>query len=354
MEISLSCWRRLLFVIVSLLGFTLLMVAPIAHAQAQGRTRTIGGMVRDESDSPLGGVEVAIDVGRSNTRRTRTDDQGRFYLGVVRTGAHELRFRLIGYYPVERPIVVGDSSLTVAVVLKRVPSILDTVRVHGYQVGVIGVVATSGSLRPVDSAEVEVLHTKARTQSANGGHFALVDGVPSGPQVVFARSAGFLPKMLSLTVPESSTVEVALGLERLSAPGAKRIAMPLADLEERTRWMGGGAALVSGVELAPFRGLTLGRALKEIPSLRNRGLIEDISCVLINGLPSGIGSAGYTIDDVEAIEIYRPGSDYTGTLAQRGCPNSAALPQVSGRPFTPAQRPKLMARGNTLVIWLKR
>jgi hypothetical protein len=115
--------------------------------------------------------------------------------------------------------------------------------------------------------------------------------------------------------------------------------------------MGRGAALVSGAELAEFHGQSLSRAMGQIPSLRNRGLIQSPGCILVNGVRSGV-IPEFSVDDVEAVEVFYPGTDYTGTLADRGCPSTAALPRLSSKPFSRPRRNNLGAP--TWVIWLKR
>ena len=189
-------------------------------------------------------------------------------------------------------------------VLHPVPDALDTIRVLGRRIGIVGFVVAQQS-----------------------------------------------SSMMSVTVPDRDVARVALALTTPSFPGARRVAMPLVEFERRAHWIGRGAALVTSAELAQFRGRTLERSLPHVMSLRKRGFLVSEGCVLINGWQMGRSTGDIDADEVEAVKVYMPGSDYTGTLASRGCLASDAIGRLSARPFSGARR---SAGGSaTIVVWLK-
>lgn len=78
--------RTLLYVVIALLA----LVA--AHANAGGRTGTVGGVVVERNGRPAAGAEVMIE--RSDGSRpvaTRTNSSGRFLFKYVVSGLYDIR-----------------------------------------------------------------------------------------------------------------------------------------------------------------------------------------------------------------------------------------------------------------------
>ncbi len=94
---SLHRARRLALVVL------ILFVAPQLSAQATG-TWT-GRVVSDRSDQPLAGVEVSIPT---LARTVTTDSGGRFTLGDLAAGEHQVVARRIGYEPLSTSIKIPD------------------------------------------------------------------------------------------------------------------------------------------------------------------------------------------------------------------------------------------------------
>jgi hypothetical protein len=333
--------------VVSLAGLTV-AAAPLGAQDGRG---VISGVVRDEAGAPLSDVEVMLDPLRRDARLLRTDQRGRYWFDAIDRGVHTIRFRKLAYFPDERAVVHDGVTVSVDIVLRRVPDALDTIRITGHRVGIVGFVVAQQSFRGLPGAEVTILRTRASATTDVRGRFALTEGVKSGPQMVMAKAKGFATSFMSVTVPESSTAQVALALTTPSFPGARRVAMPLAEFERRAHWMGRGAALVTRSELAEFRGQSLERVLPHVMSLRRRGFIVSDGCVLINGWQMGRSTHDIDADEVEAVEVYLPGTDYTGTLAARGCLASDAIGRLSARPFSGTQRS--VGGLATIVVWLK-
>jgi hypothetical protein len=188
---------------------------------------------------------------------------------------------------------------------------------------------------------------------------------------VFANRAGFQTSMLAVTVAADSATEIALLLDSVSAPGGKRYAMPMAEFQSRSRWIGTNSALIARQELAGRENMGVGDALRYSLSYLRKGLVLDdaIACVYINGLPSPMTVANdIRVGDVEAIEVYGLRSDYTNTLGRRWpgkapCGNSALerrrLPGGNSTQATGLQSSTRYSRApmdrfvRAVVIWLK-
>jgi hypothetical protein len=176
--------------------------------------------------------------------------------------------------------------------------------------------------------------------------------------VVFASGVGFQTAMLPVTIAADSATEIALLLDSTSAAGGKRYAMPIAEFESRSRWIGNNSAVIVRQELAGRDGMGVGDALRYALSFLRKGLVLDDrrACVFINGLPAPNTTANdVQVADVEAIEVYGLRADYTNTLARRwprytSCGSSQAIGLQGGLysrvPIDPFVR--------AIVIWLKR
>lgn len=75
-------------------------VAPVLAAQSA----VVGTIRADSTGRPLAGVEVLIE---GTAQRTMTDPRGRFSLGVLPRGRHQLLFRAVGFQPVREAVTVG-------------------------------------------------------------------------------------------------------------------------------------------------------------------------------------------------------------------------------------------------------
>lgn len=342
---------------------------------AQTRVQIITGVVQSEAGAPLENALVTLDPSGRTARRMRTDVEGRFHFTRVGRGAHELQVLRIGFLPDERTVVVSpDSGVKVVVVLRRL-QLLDSIRVVARRTGILGLVLAPGGVSPVTGANVAVMRFRGRATTGLNGRFEILLDLPAGPAVLFVTRSGYLSKMMSVRVPKDSAVEVAILLDSISSPGAKRLAMPLADFQRRVQYAGARAAFVPADELEGHEGQTLKDALRYSPSFMKQGLIilDEVTCIYVDGQPRPFATANdFLAGDVEAVEIYGVRADWTSTLADRwpgGVPcgndpekrppidytggNSGYLlgTQPRGRS---SRRPWLDSYVRAISIWLKR
>ncbi|MGE3959586.1 MAG: carboxypeptidase-like regulatory domain-containing protein [Vicinamibacterales bacterium] len=89
------------------------------HAAAAGAT--FSGTVAGSDQGFLTGASVIIDG--PVHRDAKTDADGRFTIVDVPKGRYQVRVMADGYLPMERPMEVGDASVSVDVVLLRLPGL---------------------------------------------------------------------------------------------------------------------------------------------------------------------------------------------------------------------------------------
>jgi hypothetical protein len=109
-----------------------LLTGPSAHATASAlravgaspraaAATTVTGTVAGTDQGFLAGASIAID---GPTRLVATSDaDGRFTFAGVEPGRYQLRASADGYLPLERPLDVGTASVSIDIVLLRIPSV---------------------------------------------------------------------------------------------------------------------------------------------------------------------------------------------------------------------------------------
>lgn len=358
----------------------LLLLVAIPGASAWSSTAAaqtpgiLSGVVRDAQQRPIENALVALDPNTDNQRVTRTDSTGRFRFDRVARGAHELAIAWIGYRTVVRMIEMPDAGLELEIALEQNITAMDTLRVAARRTGIFGTVIARDGFRPLGGAEVQVIGINATRRTGNDGQFELGQVGP-GSHVVYVKRNGYLSRMLSVVVPRDSAVELALVLDASSAEADRRYAQFLGEFDRRRRWMtGGNATLVSRHELAGRSGLTLWDALRYSESFLVKGLVlDDQACIYMDGqFMSGMTAKDIGMDQIEAVEVYGTGADYTNTVTQRHnnaprrlppgamCGNSPprdlsdATP-MEQRVLDPRRGPRANpARVEAIVIWRRR
>lgn len=104
----------------------IILLVGLLASRAVGQTASsasLVGMVRDSAGAPLRDVEITIDT---SVVRARTDTLGRFTVGDLPAGPHELRFEKPGLVPmrlrVEVPADSGEAALSLGeIVLRAAP-----------------------------------------------------------------------------------------------------------------------------------------------------------------------------------------------------------------------------------------
>jgi hypothetical protein len=96
-----------------------------SEARAQKPMGSIDGIARDTTARLLSNVDITI---RPGNITVRTDDRGRFTFPSVEPGAHTLRARAIGFFPVDVDVAVAAGKRTsVEIMFRRRFTALDTV-----------------------------------------------------------------------------------------------------------------------------------------------------------------------------------------------------------------------------------
>lgn len=285
-------------------------------AQSPG---VVAGVVRDNQQRPIENALVALDPNTDNQRVMRTDSTGRFHFDRVARGPHELAVAWIGYRTVVRAIDVPDAGLEITIALEQNIAAMDTMRIEARRIGIFGTVIARDGFRPLGGAEVQVIGLNPVRRTGDDGRFEFGQA-DAGSHVVYVKRRGYLSRMLSVAVPRDSAVEVALVLDEGDGGTGKNYAQALAEFDRRRRWMTGGhAALVSRHELAGRSGLSLWEALRYSPSFLLKGLVlDDEACIYVDGqFMSGMTAKDISMGEIEAVEVYGTGADYTNTVTQR-------------------------------------
>jgi hypothetical protein len=108
-----------------------MLLAATCLVPATGHAQAIQGTVVDSAGRPLPGALVILAPADT---RTTTDERGRFTVRAASGARHVLRVVLIGFRPHEERVEAGRFARPVRVVLRRMPQLLDTVRVSDQDV----------------------------------------------------------------------------------------------------------------------------------------------------------------------------------------------------------------------------
>ncbi|HUR33888.1 MAG TPA: carboxypeptidase regulatory-like domain-containing protein [Vicinamibacterales bacterium] len=81
----------------------------------------VSGTVSGSDQGFLTGASVVIDG--SGHRATTTDADGRFTFADVPRGRHRIVVSAEGYLPLDRPLDVGEASVSIDVLLLRLPGL---------------------------------------------------------------------------------------------------------------------------------------------------------------------------------------------------------------------------------------
>lgn len=324
------------------------------HVAAQGLA-TVAGHVVDSARGPVAGARIIVD---SHARTAQSDLDGSFEVRGLPAGAHRLTVTRIGYYPTTLDLNIRAANTDVVVVLTPIPYVLDSVRVAERSTGLAWSVVLVDQLRqPVTGAEVAIVGSReAEHTDADGRANAFMH--KPGNVVLRIRKVGYEPVLTSLRLlgPRQDTVEMArlaaslppaLVMER---SGFGRDTFAFRELDTRVRWRGTGAALVSHDELQPLGRASLCDALPLTPSGVQAGLSPGgawcgTECVLIDGNRPGIWPlAAIFADQVETVEYFPTGSDWSGSISSR-CGTTSTFGHGSIRPSRST---------GGFVVWLRK
>jgi hypothetical protein len=313
----------------------------------------ITGVVRS-ARGPLPGALVSLDREQGKDSIQVTDAAGRFSFSGVAQGSHTLRAMKIGFAPGSVRVNVGSVGVEAAIDLVALPPVLDTLRVSATRPNVIGTVVTAREWRPVGHALVSLESSIFKAETDSIGRFSF-NKVPSGGYVLFAKASGLLPTMLSVVVPVDEPVEVAVELRTSAMDPNRARASLLSEFNERTRTASVmNSALIPRQELMANQKELLSYAISVAPSFLKKGLRMRVECLFINGEPAAATALNdIQVAQVEAVEVYGPGADWSQSLARRwgnrpGCGLRTTVQQ-------PRKRTPLDSRGlvQAIVVWLR-
>ncbi len=328
-----------------------LVAVLVASATVAAQDPHVAGVIRDSSTGePLGGA--LIDVRSTSFQRAaRSNQRGEFRVNDVPPGDYRVSVRRIGYRELQRPLRTTNRDTSMVFALTGVVRELDTVRVRSSVTGIHGVVGTAHGLRPIPGATVQVLGVNRPTKTDSSGKFFIELQKP-GTYLVRVARAGYAHQLLSIDVPRERSVETATLLDTTDTRARMGTETLWNEFDRRLIWRGPKSALVGLAELDSLDEYALSDALNRSSSAFRRGMrVGSATCVFVNGVPRpGWWVDAFRTERVEAVELYGPGADGTGTLRQAWPPRTpCGLPQggangVGGLPAGTAA---------FAVIWLK-
>jgi hypothetical protein len=320
---------------------------------AAARPAVLTGIVNDALGDPIPGVEARIQPG---DLAVRTDSAGRYRVEAP-PGEYNITFRRLGYAAEDfswraRPGV----STTLSLRLDLVPHGLDTIVVRDSHDRIAGNSSISGVvidslLRPLQDVELQLMGTGRHATSYESGTFFFA-GLAQGDYVVRARRMGFVPANFSVRVGKDEKHRFRIILEPLphtlktievtEQSGYGRSATAWEEFDRRQRWKSGLTALITRDDLdrqgkTPLdwalratRAASLinmsswfggGTNINSMMGAAGRRRVEPIPgdvCVLINGVRgSRLPLRWFSANEVESVEVYPAGSDWTGTIGAR-------------------------------------
>jgi hypothetical protein len=325
------------------LGATSLAAQERAGEPSRGAVR---GTVTDDRGAPVPALDVRLDDGSS----ARTDSAGRFAI-VPRDCSDGVRVsvRRPGSVAVVREVPSCASASPLGIVLRPLGTTLGTVRVDASTSGLVGLV-TAWDGAPLGDAEIRLVGARRTVRSDSAGRFAALDMAP-GSYLVRVRHAGHRLSEFPVTLGQEDVRDVQFLLAPIDpgvgADSARRLADGaldgafLRELEARHVNRGMNAAMLSREELLAaddgrrLLPCSMARVQKAWRALRdlNLGTCANYAagCVIVGGRWSqSVPLWAWETNEVNLVEVYGPGGDFTGTLALRA-------PQCG--------------RGPTIVIW---
>ena len=305
-----------------------LCVTAGVRAQGTGEIRT---RVLDESGAPVRDVQVELVPG---SRRALSEDDGALVFTQVAPGSYTLQIRRIGYRPQSvRVDVAARASAAPAITLVAIPTVLDSIRVFEQANGLryTGTVLDERSA-PVEGAVVMVPGKARELRTDASGRFS-VEGFGAGTVLARVRKIGYAPQLHTLRMMNSKADSIRLKrlaqtlspVEVSAKSGFGKDTFVYRELDQRMRWKGERSYVVSREEFDQQGTTDLATAIRySVTGGRYGGTLSHPmpdGCVIINGeraLRDWPLTAFYA-DEVEAVEVYPPKSDPSGSLDARGC-----------------------------------
>ncbi len=333
-------------------GVMALLLSTLATVNARSlraqaaQNRAVIGQVQDPQGTGL--TDVTVRITRDTvTRITRTDRNGRYRFSGLTDGSWVLTAQRIGYTPYVAEILVALDGVRHDVALSPRTSALDSVLVSARWTGVRGVAYDARSFTPLIDARVTVLGAvHSDTSDANGVFSIEAPGAQSA--VVRVERPGFLPVMRSVVIPDGRYVELDVPLD--TANPAPNDNIDVKDLQLRLSNRGAYSVVVAREELLKTGARSATSAITESSSGHRKSiLIGRDACVFVNGRARpGFPIDAVRVEDVEFIEAYPAGADFSNTLERRWPPGAEC-----GAPGIRERGESARGRIRWVSVWLK-
>jgi len=313
-----------------IVGFAIAAVCAISPARAQG-TGEIRARVLDEAGAPVVDAQVELVPG---SRRALSEDDGGFAFTQVAAGSYTLQIRRIGYRPQSVKVEVGArATASPAITLVAIPRVLDSIRVFEKANGLryTGTVLDDRSA-PIEGAIVMVPGKSRELRTDAGGRFS-VEGFGQGTVIARVRKIGFAPQLHTLQMVNSKTDSIRMKrlaqnlspVEVMAKSGFGKDTFVYKELDQRMRWKSEKSYVVSREEFDQQGTTDLANAIRySVTGGRYGGTLSHPmpdGCVIINGARAlkDWPLTAFFADEVEAVEVYPPKSDVSGSIEARGC-----------------------------------
>jgi hypothetical protein len=160
--------------------------------------------------------------------------------------------------------------------------------------------------------------------------------------------------MLSIAVPREGAVQFAIAMRTPAMDPNRALPSLMAEFKLRTRTASTmHSALIPRQELLANADELLSYAITRSPTFLRKGLTLDEQCVFVDGEPRVAKLLDdIKVADVEAVEVYAAGGDWSQTLAQRWGSRVSCGLRVSPRSRRPAVHAKPVIQ--TVVVWLRK
>ncbi|HEY4139748.1 MAG TPA: carboxypeptidase-like regulatory domain-containing protein [Casimicrobiaceae bacterium] len=312
-------------------GIAIVAALLVAQSSAFAQNGEIRSRVLDEAGAPI--PDVQIELGTTQ-RRTLSDDDGSFLFPNVPAGSYSVQFRRIGYQLLTLKVdVAARASAAPSVVMVAIPRVLDSVRIFEKQNGLryTGTVLDERSA-PVAGANVIVPGHARELRTDAEGHFSVV-GFRTGTVMARVRKVGYVAELHAIQLDRERMDTIRLRrletnltpVQVLARSGFGKDSFAYRDLDQRMRWKSEQSYVVSRAEFDKQGTTDLANAIRySVTGGKYGGTLSHPmpdGCVIINGdhALKDWPLTAFFADEVEAVEVFPPKSDVTGTIEARGC-----------------------------------
>jgi hypothetical protein len=309
-------------------AFAAIVAAQSARAQGTGEIRT---RVVDEGGAPISDAQAELNPG---PRRVLSEDDGSLVFTQLKPGAYSLSIRRIGYQPLTIKVdVVAGATAAPPITLVAIPRVLDSIRVFEKSNGLryTGTVLNERSA-PIEGAIVMVPGKAKELRTDAAGHFS-VEGFGAGTVLARVRKLGYMPQLHTLQIVNSKIDSIRMKplpntltpVQVTAQSGFGKDTFAYKELDQRMRWKSEQSYVVSREEFDKQGTTDLANAIRySVTGGRYGGTLSHPmvdGCVIINGERAlkDWPLTAFFADEVEAVEVYPPKSDVSGTLEIRGC-----------------------------------